>query len=89
MQFLEVPHKHWLSAVEGTVLSSVNAFHFSIVCVLVAFLQEVRLGLFPTRQTRERILLIWMHLGGLGADASVVHPGVMMVELFSSGDLSD
>ena len=28
LQFLEVPHKHWLSAVEGTVLASVNAFHF-------------------------------------------------------------
>ena len=52
LQFLEVPPKHWLSAVEGTVLASVNAFHFkafSIVCVLVAFLRELRLGLVSTR----------------------------------------
>ena len=36
---------------------------FSIVCVLVAFLWELRLGLVSTRQTWERILLIWMHPG--------------------------
>ena len=38
LQFLEVPHKHWLSAVEGTVLASVNAFHF---------LHRVRFGGLP------------------------------------------
>ena len=64
---------------------------FYIVCV-VAFLREVRFGLVSTRQTWERILLtllIWMHPGWLGTDARVDHPGVMMVELFPSGDLSD
>ena len=35
---LEVPNKHWLSAVEGTVLASVNAFHF---------LHRVRFGGLP------------------------------------------
>ena len=30
---MEVPHKHWLSAVEGTVLASVNAFYFLRFCV--------------------------------------------------------
>ena len=38
LQFLEVPNKHWLSAVEGTVLASVNAFHF---------LHRVRFGGLP------------------------------------------
>jgi hypothetical protein len=27
-QFLEVPHKYWFPAAEGTVLTSVNAFYF-------------------------------------------------------------
>ena len=62
---------------------------FSIVCVLVAFLRELRLGMVLTRQTWERILLIWLHLGLLGTAVSVDHPGVMMVVLFPSGDLSD
>ena len=38
LQFLEVPRKHWLPAVEGTVLASVNAFHF---------LHRVRVGGLP------------------------------------------
>jgi ribonuclease HI len=38
LQFLEVPNKHWLSAMEGTVLASVNAFHF---------LHRVRFGGLP------------------------------------------
>ena len=33
---------------------------FSIVCVLVVFLWELCLGLVLTRQTWERLLLIWM-----------------------------
>ena len=63
---------------------------FYIVCVLVAFLREVRLGLVLARQTWKRILptpLIWMHPGWFGADASVDHPGVTVVELLPSGDL--
>jgi hypothetical protein len=28
LQFLQVPHKHWPLAVEGTVIVSVNAFYF-------------------------------------------------------------
>ena len=35
---MAVPNKHWLSAVEGTVLASVNAFHF---------LHRVRFGGLP------------------------------------------
>ena len=38
LQFLEVLHKHWLSAVEGTVLATGNAFHF---------LHRVRFGGLP------------------------------------------
>ena len=37
-QFLEVPQKHWLPAVEGTVLASVDAFYF---------LHRVRFGGLP------------------------------------------
>ena len=38
LHFLEVPRKHWLPAVEGTVLASVNVFHF---------LHRVRFGGLP------------------------------------------
>ena len=38
LQFSEVPHKHWLPAVEGTVLASVNALYF---------LHRVRFGGLP------------------------------------------
>ena len=38
LQFLEVPHIHWLPAVEGTVLALVNAFYF---------LHRVRVGGLP------------------------------------------
>ena len=38
LQFLEVPCKHWLPAVEVTVLASVNAFYF---------LHHVRFGGLP------------------------------------------
>ena len=38
LQFLEVPQKHWLPAVEGTVLASVDAFYF---------LHRVRFGGLP------------------------------------------
>ena len=57
---------------------------FYIVCVLVAFLREVCLKLVLVIQNWERILLIlltWMNPGWSVADASVGHPGVMLLGL--------
>ena len=65
---------------------------FYIVCILGAVLREVRWTLVLAIQDSERILLIlltWMNPGCSGADASVGHPGVMVLDLLPSEDQSD
>ena len=65
LQFLEVPHKHWLSAVEGTVLASVNPFYFlhrvrfgghPAGCLLGTGLDQADLGEDPSDLDASRMI---------------------------------